>query len=83
MVIGAVSSLYLVGTSSWQHWEITDLGLAVRWPDIDEDHGLAGLLGVSETALEEAVSYNRRNWRYVSRILENWAVDGPSGKAGR
>ena len=30
-----------------------------------------------EGAFEEAVSYNRRNWRYISRILENWAADGP------
>jgi DNA replication protein len=36
-----------------------------------------------EAALGEAVAYNRRNWRYVSRILENWSVDGPPGKAGR
>ncbi len=29
-----------------------------------------------EDAFREAVSYNRRNWRYVRRILENWATDG-------
>ncbi|MHB1160694.1 MAG: DnaD domain-containing protein [Chloroflexota bacterium] len=29
-----------------------------------------------EAAFREAVSYNRRNWRYVRRILENWATDG-------
>lgn len=29
-----------------------------------------------EEAFREAVSYNRRNWRYVRRILENWATDG-------
>lgn len=29
-----------------------------------------------EDAFREAVSYNRRNWRYVRRILENWAIDG-------
>jgi hypothetical protein len=39
------------------HWEITDFGLAVRWPDIDEDIGLAGVLGVPETLLEEAAGY--------------------------
>lgn len=27
-------------------------------------------------AIGEAVSYNRRNWRYINRILENWAVTG-------
>jgi hypothetical protein len=39
------------------HWEITDFGLAVRWPDIDEDIGLAGLLGVPESLLEEAAGF--------------------------
>lgn len=39
------------------HWEITDFGLAVRWPDIDEDIGLAGLLGVPEQLLEEAAGF--------------------------
>ncbi len=29
-----------------------------------------------EDAFREAVSYNRRSWRYVRRILENWATDG-------
>ena len=32
-----------------------------------------------ESAIGEAVSYNRRNWRYISRILENWLADGPAG----
>ncbi len=29
-----------------------------------------------EDAFREAVSYNKRNWRYVRRILENWATEG-------
>jgi len=29
-----------------------------------------------EDAMAEAVAYNRRSWRYVSRILENWAAEG-------
>jgi DnaD/phage-associated family protein len=29
-----------------------------------------------EDAFREAVSYNRRSWRYVRRILENWATHG-------
>lgn len=29
-----------------------------------------------EDAITEAVAYNKRNWRYISRILENWAVAG-------
>jgi DnaD/phage-associated family protein len=29
-----------------------------------------------EDAFREAVAYNRRNWRYIRRILENWATEG-------
>lgn len=29
-----------------------------------------------EEAIGEAVAYNRRSWRYISRILENWATQG-------
>jgi DNA replication protein len=29
-----------------------------------------------EDAFREAVAYNRRNWRYIHRILENWATRG-------
>ena len=29
-----------------------------------------------EEAFRQAVAYNRRNWRYVKRILERWATDG-------
>jgi len=43
--------------SERSNWEITDFGLAVRWPDIDEDIGLAGLLGVPESLLEEAAGF--------------------------
>lgn len=43
------------------NWEITDFGLAVRWPDIDEDIGLAGLLGVPEILLEEAAGFTIHN----------------------
>lgn len=31
-----------------------------------------------EDAIGEAVAYNRRSWRYISRILENWTVQGKS-----
>src|SRR5829696_5026541 len=27
-------------------------------------------------AIAEAVAYNRRSWRYVYRILQNWATTG-------
>jgi hypothetical protein len=32
-------------------------GAAGYWPDIDEELGLAGMLGVSEDALEEAAGF--------------------------
>jgi DNA replication protein len=35
-----------------------------------------------EEAIGEAVNYNRRNWRYISRILENWAVAGRGTSQG-
>lgn len=31
-----------------------------------------------EDAIAEAVSYNKRNWRYILRILENWQESGRS-----
>ncbi|MFC2070459.1 DnaD domain-containing protein [Chloroflexota bacterium] len=27
-------------------------------------------------AIKEAVSLNKRNWRYIARILENWSTEG-------
>jgi len=33
-----------------------------------------------EDALAEAVTYNRRSWRYVTRILENWQAYGRQEK---
>jgi DNA replication protein len=37
-----------------------------------------------EDAFREAVNNNRRNWRYIARILENWATEGKrDGKPGR
>lgn len=29
-----------------------------------------------EDGIEEAVTYNRRSWRYIERILENWSAQG-------
>lgn len=29
-----------------------------------------------EDAIEEAVTYNRRSWRYIERILETWSQQG-------
>lgn len=34
-------------------------------------------------AIGEAVSYNRRNWRYIHRILENWASEGRTDETNR
>ncbi len=37
-----------------------------------------------EEAFTEAVSLNKRSWRYISRILEHWSLEGKSdGKPGR
>ena len=34
-----------------------------------------------DSAFEEAVANNKRNWRYIERILERWAAEGrDSGK---
>ena len=29
-----------------------------------------------DEAFRQAVEYNKRNWRYINRILERWAVEG-------
>lgn len=39
------------------NWEIVAFGTAIYWPDIDEEIGLAGMLGVPETLLEEAAGF--------------------------
>lgn len=36
-----------------------------------------------EDAISEAVSYNRRSWRYIQRILENWATEGRTDETDR
>jgi len=37
-----------------------------------------------QDAFREAVDLNKRNWRYIARILERWAVEGKQdGKPGR
>jgi DNA replication protein len=37
-----------------------------------------------ESAFREAVSLNKRSWKYIARILERWAVEGKDdGKPGR
>jgi len=29
-------------------------------------------------AIKEAVSFNKRNWKYIAKILENWSAEGKS-----
>ncbi|MEX2425882.1 MAG: DnaD domain protein [Thermomicrobiaceae bacterium] len=36
-----------------------------------------------EDAIAAAVSYNRRNWRYIQRILETWATEGRSNETNK
>jgi DnaD/phage-associated family protein len=37
-----------------------------------------------EAAFRQAVVYNRRNWKYVQRVLERWAIEGKQDEeAGR
>ncbi|MFH1486276.1 MAG: DnaD domain protein [Chloroflexota bacterium] len=36
-----------------------------------------------EEAFREAVERNKRNWRYIARILERWATEGRNGEPGR
>jgi DNA replication protein len=38
--------------------------------------------GWIEDAIGEAVTYNRRSWRYIIRILENWTVAGRGERDG-
>jgi len=35
-----------------------------------------------EDAIREAVTYNRRSWRYVQRILQNWSQSGRGAGIG-
>ncbi len=35
-----------------------------------------------EEAFRQAVYYNRRNWKYIQRILERWAIEGKSAEGG-
>jgi len=53
-----------------RRWEIVSFGTAIYWPDIDEEIGVAGLLGVPEELVAEAAGftiYSRRPKRRGSR----------------
>jgi len=36
-----------------------------------------------QDAFKEAVALNKRNWRYVARILERWAIEGKDSGENR
>ena len=36
-----------------------------------------------QEAIKEAVAQNKRNWRYISRILERWSIEGKDNGAHR
>ena len=39
------------------NWKITAFGTGIRWADIDEDIGVAGLLGIPEELVDEAAGF--------------------------
>lgn len=44
-------------------WEISEFGTAIRLPDIDEDIGVATLLGVPEWLVEQAAGFEIHDLR--------------------
>ncbi len=38
-------------------YSVEDFGMAIHWPDVDEDIGLATFLGVSEDVLYDALGF--------------------------
>lgn len=44
-------------------WRITAAGTAIRWPAIDEDIGVASLLGVPEWLVEQAAGFEIHDLR--------------------
>ena len=44
-------------------WEIAAFGTAVRWPDLDEDIGVAALIGVPESLVENAAGFEEHEVR--------------------
>jgi hypothetical protein len=45
------------------HWEVIAFGTAIRWPDLDEDIGVATLLGVPEWLVEQAAGFEAHRLR--------------------
>ena len=50
-----------------QKWEITAFGTAIRWPDLDEEIGVAGVLGVPEDMVERAAGFETRSSKPSAR----------------
>ncbi|MFH0942447.1 MAG: DnaD domain protein [Chloroflexota bacterium] len=48
--------------------------IADQLKQAEQDYPLAWI----KEAIEEAVLYNKRQWRYIARILENWSQEGKS-----
>lgn len=60
-------------------FELYEQNIGVLTPMIAED--LKDAVGIYpadwiEEAFREAVSLNRRSWRYISKILERWSIEG-------
>ena len=43
--------------SQRRNWKITAFGTGIRWQEIDEDIGVAGLLGIPEELVDEAAGF--------------------------
>jgi hypothetical protein len=57
---GSTKSNWRVPRATLPDKQITAFGTAVRWPDLDEDVGLAGILGVPEELVDEGAGFEVR-----------------------
>ena len=67
-------------------FDIYEQNIGMLTPMIAEELSDAERLYPSDWILDafrEAVGYNKRNWKYVKRILERWAVEGRHDEATR
>ncbi len=49
--------LHQASPSQRRNWQISAFGTGIRWPEIDEDIGVAGILGVPEELVDEAAGF--------------------------
>lgn len=49
--------LHQASPAQRRKWQISAFGTGIRWPDIDEDIGIAGILGVPEELIDEAAGF--------------------------